>query len=126
MMATKEIILAREALRRVNLEDLWDDSLDDVLVEWTGYPKPFACGHTSIYGSGPLDNPETNNRCGAGRRYQELTRVSQHFADGAVLFSWPVMSTTKPHYKSRFGLAVCVIETPDSKQIGLTAGLVGG
>lgn len=82
-----EIVSVREALRRVDLESLTMTLHEDVIVEWTGYPKPFRCSHDAVYGFGPLDQPDKNDPRGSGRRYQKSARVNQYFCGGDVLFS---------------------------------------
>lgn len=65
-MSNPEIITAREAVTRLGLAGLDLGGRDDVLVEWTGYPQPFALGHYDEKGR----------------------RVSRHNCGGEVLFSW--------------------------------------
>lgn len=109
-----EYVTVSQALARVGLGDLAPDYGADWIVGWTGYPQPFACGHTAIYGFGPLDSEEKNDSRGAGRRYQQLARVSQHVCGGHVLFSWARYSGDKSPFQLRGGLAVVVTETDDS------------
>jgi len=70
-MKNYEIITAAEALTRVGLGDLVTDSCHRSRVEWAGYPRPFSCGHTGIYGSGPAKEGLTPDRKGSHREYQE-------------------------------------------------------
>lgn len=60
-----ETITAREAVTRVGLAGLDLAGRDNVLVAWTGYPAPMACGH-----------------------YAGGKRVSRHSCGGDVLFTW--------------------------------------
>lgn len=120
----EEIINIRECLRRVQLESLMQPEYEDIKVAWTGYPKPFPCSHDAIYGFGPLDHPETNNRQGAGRRYQKAARVNQYLCSGDVLFSWP-----RYDHEGRFKLnSSCVVsltKTDDSGSTCLVLGITG-
>jgi hypothetical protein len=116
-----EIITEAEALRRVGLGDLAPDETHHArYVEWKGYPQPFHCGHTAVYGFGPLDDPEKNDRRGSGRRYQENVRVSQHHCSGNVLFSWGGVGLStrydgrKYAYRLNSGMAVSVDTIPDT------------
>jgi hypothetical protein len=65
-----EIITAREALDRVGLDISLGCGDTNYLVEWRGYPKPFACGHTA---KGEGDT---------------TVRVNQAYASGPMLYSW--------------------------------------
>lgn len=122
-MIKGEIITVKEALERLGL-DIGDDRYWGCLVEWTGYPKPFACGHTAIYGFGPLDNPKDNGRNGKGRRYQENVRVNQYLCGGAVLYSWPRVDYNQS-FLLNSDVVVCIDTIPDSHdtclRIGITA-----
>lgn len=109
-----EVITAAEALARVGLADLAGDHEHRTLVDWTGTPQPFACGHTDTYGYGPLDRPDENDRQGKGRRYQGLARVSQHVCSGPVLWSWACVGTgTGGHYRLRLGFGVVITHIDD-------------
>jgi hypothetical protein len=124
-----EVITAREALARVGLEDLATEWEADRLVEWTGYPKPFACGHTAEYGYGPAQDGVEPARDGSHRMYKGLHRVSQHFASGPVLFCWSRIGKSSNgggHYHLCGGLVVSVVELEGSTastalRIGWTA-----
>lgn len=123
-MSASEIISVREALRRVNLEPLAMTMHEDILVEWTGYPVPFPCAHDAVYGFGPIDRPESNDRQGSGRRYQKSARVNQYLCGGDVLFSW-----TRFDSAGRFALnssaVVSVTRTDDSGSACLVLGITG-
>lgn len=124
---TVEIITLKEALIRIGLEDLLseEDSSEwgraNYKVGWTGYPKPFSCGHTAVYGFGPLDKPNTDERHGDGRRYQSRVRISQSLCSGHVLFSWALYSTTGS-YQLNSSVVISIDETPDSKDTCLRLG----
>ena len=92
-----EIITIREALTRVGLAGLADESSDRGHVEWVGYPSPFGGGDIRVRGYGPLrgDTDEereasklSNDRDGSARLYQQPHKISQHFCGGDVLFCW--------------------------------------
>lgn len=134
MSKTEEIITVAEALTRVGLADLIDDerhaySFRERYVAWTGYPKPFACGHTARYGFGPLRSdmgePEVpNDNKGSGRAYQELVRVNQHHCSGDVLFSWAsyAKSSNGGFYQLNSSVVVSIDEIPDYKSMCLKVG----
>jgi hypothetical protein len=94
-----EIITVAEALTRIGLASLIDEAnpyrFQQTFVGWDGYPTPFACGHTGVYGFGPIyDESKTNDHKGSARAYQERVRVSQHLCSGDVLFDFPVYRKT--------------------------------
>lgn len=124
-----EIITFHEALTRLNLGELAEGShgemFADILVGWTGYPVPFACGHTGVYGFGPLDDAANNNHRGAGRRYQKVVRVSQHVCGGNVLFNWARYSDKDKPFQLRGGCFVAVTKTDDNDQTCLSIGVSG-
>ena len=124
-----EIMLAADVLARVGLGDLAGPHEYRDLVEWTGYPTPFACGHTSVYGFGPLDKPELHEthegkRAGKGRRYQEKVRVNQHQCSGDVLFVWQGISETRGT-PINTALVVSVDRLPDDGRTCLKIGWTG-
>jgi hypothetical protein len=121
-----EIILAAEALARVGLADLATATEHRWLVEWVGFPKPFSCGHTDVYGFGPLDRPDDpdNEKRGVGRRYQDRVRVSQHYCSGPVLWSWQGVSENSG-FRLGTSLVVSFVETVDSKRPCLRIGWSG-
>lgn len=116
MKKNAEIITVREALTRLHLEGLIPDGgRADWLVEWSGYPKPFACGHDRVRGFGPLHEDKPNDQYGSARWYQEKCRVNQFLCSGAVLFSFPCVSDSKQYYlDSTFCI---VIDHPPDVQI---------
>lgn len=91
-----EVITVAEALRRVGLEELIEGSHERQHLGWTGYPKPFACGHVKEMGFGPLvsgdgrylSEAEAKEHPGARRLYTHRVRVNQHYCSGQVLFYW--------------------------------------
>lgn len=85
-----EIITLREALDRLGLDIV--STADDALIEWKGYPKPFACGHTRLAKEG----------------YASTIRVSQHRCSGTVLFAWRCVSSAKPHFALNCGAFVSI------------------
>jgi hypothetical protein len=124
-----ELITTREALARVGLGDLMSESAPyaNTLVAWEGYPRPFACGHTAVYGFGPLDRPEDNDQSGRGRRYQDTVRVNQYHCGGEVLFSWCCWSRSlsdRP-YQTAMNMVVSVREVPDRHSTCLAVGFTG-
>ncbi len=130
-MITGEVITVAEALKRVGLEDLIGNN--DGFVEWKGTPTPFACGHTAVYGFGPLEGYNTpkeeesrtkNDRKGSQRIYQGLHRVSQAVASGPILFSWGrcAKSSTGGFYRINSGLVVCIVKLEDDGRTALRVG----
>ena len=121
-----EIITVAECLKRIGLEDLMvegDGGYTNSFVEWNGYPKPFACGHTGVYGFGPLKKdcgyPEVveNDHRGSGRLYQERVRVNQHSCSGDVLFSFPSYAKDfrGDFYRINSSMVISIDTIPDYK-----------
>lgn len=126
--AKVEIILAADALVRVGLADLATPYEFRALVRWTGYPRPFPCGHTAAYGFGPLDRPELHESRenlihGKGRRYQQTVRVNQYQCSGDVLFSWQGWS--EHGHSINTSLVVSIDTLPDDKRTCLKIGWTG-
>lgn len=83
----KEIVTLKEALARVGLEGLAGEFEADMLVEWTGTPHMFSCGHDAIAGFGPTCE-DMGLDGGKKRIYQEKVRVCQALCSGLILFGW--------------------------------------
>jgi hypothetical protein len=126
MKTPVEVIPLAECLTRLNLADLIDQRTENLFVGWSGYPKPFPCGHTDVYGFGPMrrdgygpDAKEVeNDRKGSGREYQMHVRVNQYLCSGEVLFSFPRYSksyATGEFYEINSSVVISIDEIPDSK-----------
>jgi hypothetical protein len=110
-----EVITIKEALTRIHLEGLIPNGNGaETLVAWTGYPKPFSCGHDGVRGFGPLQEGKENNSKGSGRAYQEKCRVNQHFCSGPVLFYWTCVASSRNYYLN-MGACVVIDTPPDCK-----------
>jgi hypothetical protein len=124
-----EVITLSEALKRINLADLDKPSYQSQFIGWTGYPRPFGCGHTGVYGFGPLkDGVAKTDRYGKDRIYQQTVRVNQHFCSGEVLFSfqsYAFSSTSKSYYAICGSVVISIDQTPDSKDTCLKVGFTG-
>jgi hypothetical protein len=134
-MITGEVITVAEALKRVGLEDLIGEHESRGFVEWKGAPRPFACGHTAVYGYGPLEGYNTpaeevsraqNDRKGSKRIYKALHRVSQATAGGPILFSWGMCakSSDTSFYRINSSFAVMVVDLEDDKRTALRTGVL--
>lgn len=120
-----EIITLQEALARIGLEDL-SAPWSSVWVEWTGYPRPFACGDTEEYGYGPERGDAEPDCRGLHRAYRGLHRVSRSTAGGPILYSWQRWSEPqdgKSPFRLRGGAVVSVVSLIDRKGTALRVGL---
>lgn len=140
-----EIITVAEALTRIGRASLIDPAnpyrFQEQYVGWDGYPTPFACGHTGVYGFGPLKKdvgfPDAtdNDHKGSGRLYQGRVRVNQYLCSGEVLFSFPVYTKTTGRvtwdtvvtpagnfYQLNSSMVVSIDTIPDAKSTCLKLG----
>lgn len=112
-----EVITATEAFKRIGLElPVPGGELSQPLVEWTGYPAPFACGVTEkakLHEGTPYENEQTYRRC-------------QFICGGPVLYTWPCVAKSYANgelFYLRSKLVVAIDNVPGYSMPILRAGI---
>lgn len=105
-----EIITANEALRRVGCASLARDWYDNILVDWTGIPTAFACGHTRFVHRGEGST--------------EIQRVNQAHCSGGILYNWTQVGGTD-EYRFHLGAGFCVSVDKSGPDMFLRACVTG-